>query len=71
MVYSILIIRHKPSPGDEFIQLCEHLIDLDPVLEVPGGSQVGALVDHDPAHVRGAVLAGGAVARLGGAAAVE
>ena len=57
----ILIKFPQPLPWDELIQLGKHLIDLDPVLKIPGRADVGPLIHHYPAHVGGTIFATRAV----------
>src|ERR1039457_153664 len=65
-----LVMAGLGLPRNEVVQFGEHLVHLDPVLQILGGADVVALVDHDPAHVSRAVFARGAVAGRRGAAAM-
>ena len=58
-------------PWDESVQLCKHLVDFDPILEMLTARHMIAFVDHDPTHVRGAVFTCYTVARFRCTAAVH
>ena len=58
-------------PWNELIQFGEHFINGYPVLQILGIVHMCPFIDHDPAHVGCAVLAGFAVPGFRGAAAVH
>ena len=46
------------SPGDKMVQLGEHLINFNPVLQILGRPNMLPFVYHDPAHVGRPIFAG-------------
>ncbi len=73
--YSFLPIFHLGRspllPGDKLVKLGKHLIDFNPVLKIPGGTDVGPFVHHYPAHMGGTVFAARTVSGFRRAAAVH
>ena len=51
----------KGLPGDKAIKLGKHFINLDPILQIFGRSDVVPLINHGPAHVGRPILAGRAI----------
>ncbi len=45
-------------PWNKLIEFSEHLVNLNPVLEIFSRADVCPLVDHHPAHVGGTVFTG-------------
>ena len=58
-------------PWNEPVELGEHLVHFDPVLQIPRTDDMITFIHHDPAHVRRAVFAGGTIARGGRAASMN
>ena len=63
MIMRIIYIKNfQGLPRNKVVQFGKHFIDFNPIVQILSRFQMFAFVDHDPAHVCRAVLAGGTVA---------